>query len=212
MEKLYRKIGKKYVSVGYDVTDLPDGIWMVQSNPMSKRISSLVWKVGELKRPVDVVTHAAIHSMEDGLIQYIEKLRDPESPEFIAAREQTGLSEPIGLYNISGSDFATLLLGQIARMVEQSRDRSTGRSRDMLSLLNYEGDVLGIERTGHTFKLLYHPRSSAETVITKFSAAEAVDFYYGKIKVDHAGKCYNMSEHHDDAKPSAQKLLEFVFK
>ncbi len=69
MEKLYRKNSKgRYEECGYDVRhDMQDGIWMVQSKPNSKSTTSLVWKVGDLKRPVDVVTVAALESFNSDL-------------------------------------------------------------------------------------------------------------------------------------------------
>ena len=76
MEKVYRKDEKgRYYSVGYnDVVDLPGGIWLVKSNPSSKSVTSMVWKVGDVKRPVDVVTHASLQAMERELVNYIHKL------------------------------------------------------------------------------------------------------------------------------------------
>lgn len=81
MEKIYRKDEKgRYYSVGYnDVVDLADGVWLVQSKPSSKSITSMVWKVGDIKRPVDVVTHASIQAMERDLVKYIQKLSDINS-------------------------------------------------------------------------------------------------------------------------------------
>lgn len=120
MEKLYRKIGRKYVSVGYEIPDISDGIWMVQSNPGSKRVTSLMWKVGDIKRPVDVTTHAAIQSMENGLLDYLRKLGDVDSPEYQEAKEICGvLLGPINLNNVSPSDFITLLLRQISKKIEE---------------------------------------------------------------------------------------------
>lgn len=60
MEELYRKKknGRYEKVVGYSNT-LQDGIWLVQTKPSSTRISSLMWKVGDLKRVADVTTHAA---------------------------------------------------------------------------------------------------------------------------------------------------------
>lgn len=121
MDKLYRKVGKKYVSVGYDIPDISDGIWMVQSKPSSKRQTSLVWKVGDLKRPVDVVTHAALQTMEKDICSYIMKLSDENSEEYKEAKEICGgyLMGPIGFTNISPSDIATLFLRRVAINIEK---------------------------------------------------------------------------------------------
>ena len=75
MEKLYRKNSKgRYESIGYNsIPDLSDGIWLVQSSPSSRSVSSLVWKVGDLKRPVDIVTHASLQAVADDLVSYLMK-------------------------------------------------------------------------------------------------------------------------------------------
>jgi hypothetical protein len=122
MEKLYRKVGKKYVEAGYGgVPDLVPGIWLVQKDVHSKSQTSLVWRVGDLKRPVDVVTHAALQSMTSKLAQYLLKLSEEDSEEFKQAKEQLGgyLHGAPSFYNISASDLASLFLRQIAMEVEE---------------------------------------------------------------------------------------------
>lgn len=122
MEKLYRKVGKKYVEAGYgSVPDLVPGIWLVQKNEYSKSQTSLVWRVGDLKRPVDVVTHAALQTMTDKLAQYLLKLSEEDSEEFKQAKEQLGgyLHGAPSFYNISAGDLASLFLRQIAIEVEK---------------------------------------------------------------------------------------------
>lgn len=120
MDKLFRKVGKRYVPVGYDIPDISDGIWMVQTSPSSKRVTSLLWKVGDIKRPVDVVTHASIQSMEDDVCNYLMKITDENSEEYKEAKEICGgfLRGPIGFSNISPSDMATLILRRIAINIE----------------------------------------------------------------------------------------------
>jgi hypothetical protein len=121
MEKLYRKKGKRYVEAGYtSVPDLVPGIWLVQNNPNSKSQTSLVWRVGELKRPVDVVTHAALQTMNNELASYLIKLCDPKSEEFKEAKEMLGgyLRDAPSYLNISASDLTSLFLRQIAMQVE----------------------------------------------------------------------------------------------
>lgn len=122
MEKLYHKVGKKYVETGYGgVPDLVPGIWLVQKNEHSKGQTSLVWRVGDLKRPVDVVTHAALQTMTDKLAQYLIKLGDEGSEEFKQAKEQLGgyLHGTPSFYNISAGDLASLFLRQIALEIEE---------------------------------------------------------------------------------------------
>ena len=122
MEKLYRKVGKKYVDAGYGgVPDLVPGIWLVQNNEYSKSHTSLVWRVGDLKRPVDVVTHAALQTMSDKLAQYLIKLSEEGSTELAEAKEQLGgyLHGVPSFYNISASDLASLFLRRIALEIEE---------------------------------------------------------------------------------------------
>jgi len=124
METIYKKVGRKYVPVGYNMPDITDGIWIVQSNPHSKSITSLAWKVGDLKRPVDVVTHVALQTMADELIHYIIKLSVKDSPEYQEIKKQFGnwITGPIELYNISTSDFVTLLLRKMATIIEKNNN------------------------------------------------------------------------------------------
>jgi hypothetical protein len=116
MEKLYKKVGNRYVSVGYSSPDISDGIWMVQSKPSSKSITSLVWKVGEIKDVVDVTTHAALQACEDDLTKYLMKLSDETTDEYKEARNICGgfMQGPVKLYNISPADIVTLFLRQLA--------------------------------------------------------------------------------------------------
>ena len=90
MTPIYRKNSKgRYEECGYDVRhDMQDGIWMVQSKPYSKSTTSLVWKVGDLKRPVDVVTIAALESFTDDLTQYLMKLTEEGSDELKEAKDR----------------------------------------------------------------------------------------------------------------------------
>jgi hypothetical protein len=126
MEKIYRKDEKgRYYSVGYnDVVDLADGVWLVQSKPSSKSITSMVWKVGDIKRPVDVVTHASIQAMERDLVKYIQKLSDINSQEYKDAEKICGgyLRGAVNFTNISSTDLVSLLLRQIAFKIESEQN------------------------------------------------------------------------------------------
>jgi hypothetical protein len=118
MEKLYRKTDKgRYESIGYNgIPDLSDGIWLVQSSPSSRSVTSLVWKVGDLKRPVDIVTHASLHAVGNKLTSYLMKLGDDQSDEYKEAVEIMGgyIRGPIHFSNISAHDIVSLLIRQIA--------------------------------------------------------------------------------------------------
>jgi len=122
MEKLYRKKknGRYEEVIGYQDT-LPDGIWLAQTKPYSRSMTSLLWKVGDLKRIADVTTHAALQSYEDNLARYLLKLTDVNSEEYKDAVETIGsgwIKGPIGYSNISASDLCTLFLRQIAINIE----------------------------------------------------------------------------------------------
>ena len=124
MEKVYRKVikGKKtvYEPVGYSHSpDLPDGIWLIQSTSSCKSMSSLVWRVGDLKRPTDIITHASLQTMESDLSTYLIRLSDGESDEFKEAKETIGwtLTSPV-VYNCSIASIVTLFIREISKKLE----------------------------------------------------------------------------------------------
>lgn len=118
MEKMYRKLPSgRYEYIGYSsIPDISDGIWLVQNNKSSRSMTSLVWKVGDLKRPVDIVTHASLQAVSDNLASYLMKLGDVESDEFKEAVKIMGgyIRGPIHFTNISAHDIVSLLIRQIA--------------------------------------------------------------------------------------------------
>lgn len=123
MEELYRKKknGRYQKVVGYSDT-LQDGIWLVQTKPSSTRISSLIWKVGDLKRVADITTHAALQSFDDNLTEYLLRLTDVNSEEYKDAVLQLGswIKDPIDIRGISPNDLSILILRQIAINIEQT--------------------------------------------------------------------------------------------
>ena len=124
METLYiKKANWRYeeASIGYR-DELSDGVWLVQTKPSSRSITSLMWKVGDLKRVADVTTHAALQGFESQLTQYLMKLQDENSDEYKDAVERLGgyLKGPIAFYNISASDICSLFLRRIAMEIENS--------------------------------------------------------------------------------------------
>jgi len=123
MEELYRKKknGRYQKVVGYSDT-LKDGIWLVQTKPSSTRISSLIWKVGDLNRISDVTTHAALQSFDDNLTEYLLRLTDVNSEEYKDAVLQlcSWLKDPIEFTGISPNDLSILILRQIAINIEQN--------------------------------------------------------------------------------------------
>lgn len=132
MEALFRKNSKgRYEECGYDVRhDMQDGIWLVQSKPSSKSTTSLVWKVGDLKRPADVVTIAALQSFEMDLAQYLMKLTEEGSEELKDAQKILGgyIRGAVQFSNISASDLCSLFLRRIAMECEETAVPKTWNS------------------------------------------------------------------------------------
>lgn len=123
MNELYRKKNNgRYEKVVGHINTLQDGIWLVQTKPSSTRISSLIWKIGDLKRVADVTTHAALQSYDDNLTNYLMKLTDVNSEEYKDAVLQLGswIKDPIEFTGISPNDLSILILRQIAINIEQT--------------------------------------------------------------------------------------------
>ena len=141
MEKLYRKNNKgRYEEIGYNgIPDISDGIWIVQSKPNSKSYNSMFWKIGNLERPVDVVTHASLQTLSDDLSSYLMKLGDNTSKEWQEAKETLGgyLTEPIRYYNISASDLVSLFIRRIATHLEETENI---KLRDIMQAFTYTLD------------------------------------------------------------------------
>jgi hypothetical protein len=125
METRYRKNSKgRYEVCGYETgSEISEGIWMVQSKPSSKSTTSLVWKVGDLKRPVDVVTITTLESFTGDLTQYLMKLTEEGSDELKEAKELLGgyIYGAVGYHNISASDLCSLFLRRIAMECEETK-------------------------------------------------------------------------------------------
>jgi hypothetical protein len=124
-EKLYKKVGRRYVEVTMpERYDMTDGIWLIQNKPHSRSISSLYWKVGDIKRPADIVTHASLQTLEDDLSRYLLNLKDERSVEFKEAKELSGgyIKDAIGFYNVSASQLVSLLLRRIATHLEEGEN------------------------------------------------------------------------------------------
>jgi hypothetical protein len=77
---IYRKEGHRYVPIAWVPTDmLTPGIHLVEISPHGRKRSSLDWlcrKVGEVKKPIDIVSLATLCTMSDGLASHIAKLSE----------------------------------------------------------------------------------------------------------------------------------------
>lgn len=122
METLYRKKENgRYEKATIEFGErLSDGIWLVQNGKHSRSMSSLVWKVGDLKRVTDVVTHSALYSFEQDLTEYLMNLSKEGSEELKDAENLLGgyLRGAVEFYNISASDLCHLFLRRIAINIE----------------------------------------------------------------------------------------------
>jgi hypothetical protein len=127
MEKLYRKKDNgKYECVGYDSADINDGIWLVQTNPSSKSVTSLVWRVGDIKRPADIVTHASLQAFENDISKYLRNLQDETTNDYQEAKKILGgyLQGKVGIIGISTPDLSSLILRQIAIKIEEDGQKN----------------------------------------------------------------------------------------
>jgi len=114
MEKLFRKLENgRYQSVGYSMPEMYDGIWVVESNGSGKSVTNLAWKVGDIKRPVDVTTHVAIQSMEDVLIDELFHIQ---------RNGIDGVCDHVSIGNVSMSELATHILRALACEIEKQEN------------------------------------------------------------------------------------------
>jgi len=126
MEQLYKKEkrGKRnvYVPVGYgNVPDLHDGIWLVQKTSFGHSISSMVWKVGDIKPGADVVVHGSLQQYEDEIAKYISNITDEKSEECKNLKKVVGgfLRGVPQIANISASDLTSAILRKLATIIDQ---------------------------------------------------------------------------------------------
>lgn len=123
METVYRKKSNgRYVPIQVCSSDLlNDGVWLVQTKDYSKSITNLVWRLGDIKKPCDVVSHAALQSITDELSRYLHKLGDETSEEYKEAEKMYSgwIRGPIGFSNISSSDLCSLILRKIGTLIEE---------------------------------------------------------------------------------------------
>lgn len=82
------------------------------------------------------------------------------------------------------------------------------RYTEKLGLLNYEGDVLRMKRVGHNQFLIEDQWKNSLGVYT---ASFIKDFIEGKVEiVDSSNHAWNFAEAHENAKPTVEKVLNFI--
>lgn len=111
MEKLYRKVGRRYVEVGYDIPDINDGFYFTQKTKSGRRTTSVLYWLGKSpKEPVDLEFLADIMQFDNELAKYLMKLCEEDSEEFKELKESNNIKEPLKFYNISSYDLAQCVL------------------------------------------------------------------------------------------------------
>lgn len=125
MNKIYKKLPSgRYEPIGLETTDyLQDGIWMVSSKPYSYAKTSMLWRVGDIGKPFDLVTYSALLTIEDELSAYLLRLEDETSDEYREAKENSGgyISGKIGVYGISAADLISLMLRKITMLMDEQK-------------------------------------------------------------------------------------------
>jgi len=77
-----------------------------------------------------------------------------------------------------------------------------------LELLNFEGPVLIAEQTELGTYLIFDQWKNA---VNELSRNELIQFFDGNFEIeDSSGKFWNWSIEHDDAKPSIERIDEFL--
>ena len=112
MEKLYRKLSNgKYEEVGYNLPDVPNGLFFSQKTKHGRRCTSInYWLGGIDTEPVDLKRLISTMSLDDDLADYINDLEDEHSDEFKKLKENNPNIKPLRLYNMSKMELAQLIL------------------------------------------------------------------------------------------------------
>lgn len=113
METFYRKVGRRYIPAGYNVPDIPDGLYWSQKTEYGRRGTSVnYWAGKNPPQPLDLQKLIATMSNDDKLAKYLMALQDGDSDEYQQAKENQGgfVRQPLGLLNFSASDLAVCIL------------------------------------------------------------------------------------------------------
>jgi hypothetical protein len=118
METLYRKLSNgRYEPAEVEMGDrLPDGLWYIQTKKSSRGFTNLVFRVGDITNPKDITNKVALMPLQDKLAEYLRRLNDSTSEEFLQAKNQLGgfIIGNISILGISMNDLTTLILNKIA--------------------------------------------------------------------------------------------------
>lgn len=118
METAYKKIGRRYVPCGiyHHEEFLNNGLWLVQQN--GKSLTSMMWLVGELKDPANVVNHAALQTLALELAKYIGEIQEEGSSSNVDLMKNFRTSGSPKVLGISNWDLAHAILRHIAVLIE----------------------------------------------------------------------------------------------
>lgn len=118
METAYKKIGRKYVPCGiyHHEEFLNNGLWLVQQN--GKRLTSMMWLVGDLKDPANVVNHASLQTLASDLAKYIGEIQTDGSQHNVELMKNFRITHSPRISGISTHDLANAILRHIAVLIE----------------------------------------------------------------------------------------------
>lgn len=133
METAYNKIGRKYVPCGiyHNEEFLNNGLWLIQQN--GKSLTSMMWLVGELKDPANVVNHASLQTLALELAKYIGEIQEEGSSSNVDLMKNFRTSGSPKVLGISNWDLAHAILRHIAVLVEQKKKPSNKNKLDKVT-------------------------------------------------------------------------------
>lgn len=135
MEEIFIKKGRKYISIGltYENEWLRNGLWLVDSNPGSKSITSLFWLVGETKNLTNVIDQASLIKHAPEITKYVGQLGDENSAEYKEAKQIYGdylQGGGIRLVNASRMDFVNLIFRKLSMLIEEEKRKQIEISKN----------------------------------------------------------------------------------
>ena len=91
---------------------------------------------------------------------------------------------------------------------KQQNKKQKEMKKNSIGLLNYEGDVFKVIKDGLLFNIVDFTGSIQ---FLNIQASKVMDIYDGKIEIfDSNNKIYDLSKHHQDAKPERNVLMKFL--